>query len=383
MLRFSTCIATFFIVFAIHPGNLHAEEAAEVSMPPPQVAAHLSVQSTDRFQNRPVEAEVFIDYKLVGKTPFEVDLEPGVHDLRVAADGYEPFVRRLTLDPKQMLPIHAQFDAGDGSVEFQASVPGAELIINRANPMMLPIRIGDLPEGVHSWEISAIGYEPHKGKLEFEKGRNLFIYTEMTSSAGVAEFESSPEGADIYMDSRDDGSIGQTPLRLEDVDADDHMVLLSKKGYATVLRSMDTSLGNKGDVHAAMSKSGAEVTIRTSVPGSQIYLRGFKIGEGSRTSIEKLEEGIYDISIRSDSHKPIYTEIHIPNKGRLLYDAELVGKESPEVSKLHVRTPLLERWYFWAGVGGVATASGVTGFLAYLSLQPEPAEKGDVIVPLP
>ena len=85
-------------------------------------AAPEAITETALIIESPVTAEVFVDNIPAGQTPLTLDVEVGKHTVRIAADGFDPFVRRVTVVDGQPTTLKADLIEGGGTVEFQASI---------------------------------------------------------------------------------------------------------------------------------------------------------------------------------------------------------------------------------------------------------------------
>lgn len=330
--------------------------------------------------NAPVTAEVFVDNKPAGQTPLQFPVAAGAHTVRVAADGFDPFVRRVTVIEGQAANLNADLMEGGGTVEFQASVSPATLVLDDGE-MILPIRLNELSEGDHKWTIRATGYENATGTFTLSKGKNVFIYETLESSRGKVLIESNPVDATVYLDGE---NVGLTPINMENVDSGVHSVLISKKGYAKTFRTMDNTLGNKGVVKASMSKMGAKVKIKTKNKTAKVYVEDHLVGTGKNVRIGLVEQGNYDVRIVTDGNKTLQSDIHIPPSGKVKFVATLIpneGSGTPSLSKKGAQKSI--NWALWGGVavGSAAVAGGSVLFIQ--SMETEEAPSGDAIISLP
>ncbi|MBM74845.1 MAG: hypothetical protein CMK59_05555 [Proteobacteria bacterium] len=330
----------------------------------------------------PVPSDVYIDHKIVGKTPLNLPLDIGEHSVRISTRGYTPFVRKVVIEPGQSLELQADMSANEGSVEFQSPAPGAKVILDRKPAAILPIRLTDVTTGTHRYVITAPGHEPYKGTFSFSNGQNLYFYSELESSAGLASITSRPEGSSVYFNTIEE-EVGLTPLKLESLEPAPYKVLIRQRGYSSVIREMDTSLGDKGDLKAKLPKKGGRIHFKTNLSNAEVYVHGFMIGKGKRVRTPSLEKGLYELEIRADNMKPATTSLNIENGESYRFKTTLSEKDGGVPSNITEVPPLTARWYFWAGIGGAAVAGGTSSFLLYKSLQPEPQESGDVPVTLP
>lgn len=328
----------------------------------------------------PVTAEVFVDNEPAGQTPLSLDLDGGKHTVRIAADGFDPFVRRVTVVEGSTTTLKADFIAGGGTVEFQASVSPATLVLDDGE-MILPIRLNELSEGDHTWEIKATGYESVSGKFTLAKGKNIFIYETLESSRGKVLIESNPANSTVYLDGVE---VGLTPLSMENVDAGVHSVMIEQNRYAKAFRTMDNTLGNKGVVKASMSKMGAKVNIKTKSKDAQVYIEDHLVGTGKTVNVGLVEKGNYNVRIISEGHKTLQSDIHIPASGKVKFVANLIPNEASGMPSLAKKGGGVDiNWALWGGVlvGSAATAGGTIAILQ--SMETEPAPSGDAVISLP
>ena len=247
--------------------------------------------------------------------------------------------------------------------------------------MILPIRLNELSEGDHKWEIRATGYETVKGQFSLVKGKNIFIYETLESSMGKVLIESNPPDSIVYLDGE---NVGLTPLNMENVDAGVHSVVIEHKRYAKAFRTMDNTLGNKGVVKASMSKMGAKVNIKTKSKTAKVYIEDHLVGSGKSVRVGLVEKGNYNIRIVSDGHKTLESDIHIPATGKVKFIANLISSEDSGMPSLVKKGAAREiNWALWGGValGSAATAGGTIAILQ--SLKTEPAPSGDAVISLP
>ena len=348
--------------------------AKEADAPPEEAEGRL------QFNSPMPGAQVYINNQLIGTTPMKTTLPPGPHTIRITADGFDPFVRRVDVEANQNQSINAELIPGRGTVEFLANTRGAKVIIDGRREWPLPVRLSDIAPGSYRFEIQAPGHDSLTGEFQFSTGRNVFIYEELVSSLGKVEIVSKPDGAVVFLDGE---QVGVTPLQLNDVPAARHVVRLEMDNRATVFRTLDTSDGSRGHLEARIPDSGAALKIRTGSEDSEVRLEGHLIGTGPVVAIDDLERGFYDIEVSRDGYKSATSRLDVPASGILIYEADFREPDANSASRLLPVTPLVQRWTFWTATGAGAAAVGVGGFLIWRALQPEPIPEGDYVVTLP
>jgi hypothetical protein len=374
-------IATLFSTVALAQQSPATDESTQDESTPGQTeTATLPVSASTLVVESPVVAEVFVDNQPAGQTPLTLNIDPGKHTVRISADGFDPFVRRVTVIDGQTAQLTADLMEGGGTVEFQASVSPATLILDDGE-MILPIRLNELSEGDHKWEIRATGYETAKGQFTLVNGKNVFIYETLDSSLGKVLIESNPLDATVFLDGE---NIGLTPISMENVDSGVHSVVIAKKGYAKAFRSMDNTLGNKGIVKASMSKMGAKVRIKTQSKDANVYIEDHLVGTGKNVRVGLVEKGNYNVRIVSDGYKTLQSNIHIAPSGKVKFSASLVANDDsgmPSLTKKGAQKSI--NWTLWGSVALGSTAAAAGTILFAQSQETEPAPSGDAVISLP
>ena len=321
-------------------------------------------------------ATVYVDHQQVGPAPLTTFLPEGVHMVRVVANGFDPWVRRIDLRAGTTADISAQLIAGKGTVEFSAHPSGAELVLNGRDSYPTPVRLSDLEPGDYTYKITAPFMEPVEGRFTFRAGENLLFDETLESSQGRFEIQTTPAGAHVALDGVDRGV---SPLSLEGIEPGEHAVRLDLEDHATQFRVVDTTDGSKGVVEVTMKEEGGRLKVKTHRADATVLLDGMSLGTGTSVQIARLARGRYDLRVEAPGAEPAEGRITIGEKRGATWRAHL----EPTDSALAEQRPLLTRWTFWTavGLGGGAAATG--GWLAWQAAQPEPLPEGDITVNLP
>lgn len=315
-------------------------------------------------------AEVYVDGALLGKAPLTKYLAVGTHQLRVVADRHDPFVRKIEIAADKTVEIQATLTPGNGTLEFTGP-PGARLFVDGADRGELPIRIPSPGAGKRTWRVEAPKHEPAEGVLDVVAGKNYLLDVPMRSSRGVFVVETTPAGATVLLDGTD---VGKTPLRLENVEPGLHVVVVSHPETAGIVRTVDTSDGSRGEVKATLPKSGATVEVSTGSADARVFVNGAPFGMGQKVVIGPIEKSKLQIRVELGG-RAVEDTVAVPARGTVAL--RVSGDELAE------RKPLVQRWGFWAAVGGAAVAGGATAAAVAVATAPEPPPTGETVVELP
>lgn len=321
-------------------------------------------------------AQVHVDYEPVGEVPVTRYLPPGSYLIRVSADGYEPFVRKVDVRSNTTTSVNAELVAGGGTVEFVVRPAGAQVELNGQAVGKAPIRVASMPAGDYRYKVSLPGYEAVEGRFTQNPGGNPLFVVALESSRGRFEVQTRPEGAQVWLDG---ALVGETPLRLQEVPPGVHTVLVGYPGSAWVLREVDTSDGSKGEIDASLAETGTLLTLNTQRADAELLLAGVPVATGRQVEV-LLTRGDWPLAVRSGG-ETLETTLTVPLTGHLLYKVRWA--EDGEAARLIELAPLVQRWTFWAAVGAGAGAAAGTSALLARALAPEPPPSGDIVVTLP
>jgi hypothetical protein len=315
-------------------------------------------------------AEVWLDGAVVGKAPLTKYLPAGVHQLRVVADRFDPFVRRVELVADRTLEVQATLVPGTGTVEFTGPA-GATLILGKTPRGALPIRLPSPGAGNLAWKVEAPGKEPAEGVLAVVAGRNHLVDVKLEDSAGVFVVKSRPAGAAVRLDGND---VGVTPLKLTGIPADKHVVEVRLDGHALAIRNVDTTGGKRAEIDIPLATRGGRLVVRTGRPDGAVRVNDALVGTGPEVIVDPIEAGRVRVSVDAPD---LAAKAQVQVEARDSHVLRVNGADLVPV------VPFTRRWVFWAGLGVAAAGGGVAAALAAVANQPAPPPDGAVVVDLP
>ncbi len=338
--------------------------------------AHAQASGVLKVNANVEQALVHVGSELMGPAPLTREIAPGRYMVRVTADGFDPYVRQITVSSGQTATVGAKLSIGGGSADFMADPDGATVEINgKDTGLQTPTRLSALSDGRYRYRILKPGYEPVEGEFEIKNFNNPLISATLQSSSGRFEITSDPPGAIVFVDGQERG---ETPLTLDGVSPGMHQVGVRMNGYALLVREVDTSDGSKGSVSARLKKEGGKLTVKTADAQATVMVNGVPVGTGKSVSV-KVTRGSYLVDVQAPGMAPAVGSAKVPVKGSVLYKAEL----APKKSALTQSTPLTRRWTFWTGVGLGVAAVGTGSAVAVAATRPDPPPSGDVALTLP
>ena len=330
---------------------------------------------TLRIRSTPSGARVWVDHVEVGRTPLLYDVAEGEHTVRIAADFHAPYSTTARVSARRTRPVTAELQRGAGTVEIDTDIDGAQVTIRTRDFDQFPLRLTGLSEANYQYRVTAPGYEPIEDSFSWEDGQNVYIWLEMQSSAGRFTVQTDPSGATVFLDGED---IGPSPIELEGVEQGAHLVRIVQRGYADLLRVVDTSDGSNGDLELTLVKQGARVMIRTGNSDAVLLMDGVEIGTGRRIVFPRLERGRYAFEVKAPGQRTASNRVVVPARGFVRMAARLRAEDSRRRSTLDRLKPFYAHWAFWSAVGVTAGGATTGGVMYHNAIQPIPITDDDV-----
>jgi len=252
------------------------------------------------------DAIVTIDESLVGKAPYgPVELEPGVHSVRVEAERFLPFtdiVDVTGLDKFERL--HVQLTPRWAEVEVRSEPPGA-LIYSGDNEVGVTPAIIELLEGTHDLTVSKNGYSAWDGNVVAEPnvGQTLPLIRLQPADARLL-VNTIPRGANVTVNGR---YRGQSPLTLSLTPDVDYQIGMSKAGYGVTSRSLRLESAASESITVDLSARVGTVNINVEPADATVYVDGRARGTGN--TIVRLSSAPHRIEIKRQGFRDWSTTI--------------------------------------------------------------------------
>lgn len=182
----------------------------------------------------PEGAEVRVDDRSLGRTPIELELTAGERKLEVALPGYNAWSDRIMVvaDMPQNLGSIVLSPA-DARVSVVSTPGDASVSVDGEYAGRTPVSLRLSPGRPHAISVAKPGYETASRELSFAADSNQRLDLELAAIFGEVDVQSSPEGAEIWVDDR---LVGTTPTRLK-LMAVSHDIEVRSDGFATERRS--------------------------------------------------------------------------------------------------------------------------------------------------
>jgi hypothetical protein len=126
-------------------------------------------------------ARVYVDGKLVGKTPIEkpVPLRPGKHKLKATKAGHSTLELEFSIRAGKKTEMSVELLPFSGLVKFSANVEGAEVYVDNNMIGHIPL-IRDVVAGDHKVLILKEGYNDFSSDINVKAGEKMFVEGKLT-----------------------------------------------------------------------------------------------------------------------------------------------------------------------------------------------------------
>lgn len=231
------------------------------------VNAALSPQQTTgslRVTSSPSGAEVFVDEIYRGYSPLSVGaLSSGSHTVRLHLSGYQDYSTRVSVSSGSETVVSAslvpvlQPSTGDILV---SSVPDGASIYLDGNYRGITLKgnafdIPGISPGIHTVALQKDGYQDYSATVGVTAGSTSTVSAILNpgarpASTGSITIQSSPSGADAYVDNVYKGI---TPLTVTDVSPGSRVVTLELIGYTKGQYTIQVDAGQSVQVFGTLT----------------------------------------------------------------------------------------------------------------------------------
>lgn len=186
------------------PGCISQEISWNVEDARPQaVTANLSSNmGTLDIQSAPNNANVFLDGKPRGKTPFSEKIEQGEHKIRVELKGYNTHEQNVIVTKDSKKDVSVTLQLLPGSLSVKTNPPGASVTLNNQQYQNSPVEIKNLLPGNYKLKIEKEGYDPVEKDVKITAGEPSDVIISLDSNWGGIDLVANPPGVTIYIDGR-------------------------------------------------------------------------------------------------------------------------------------------------------------------------------------
>ncbi|MEJ2292864.1 MAG: PEGA domain-containing protein [Deinococcales bacterium] len=186
-----------------------------------------------------------------------------------------------------------------GNLRIDSTPQGARAYVDGNFVGTTPTNFGTHP-GRHDVRITLDGYEPFQSSVDLRPGETQSVRAQLrpVRRTGTVSFDSSPRGANVYLDGN---YVGSTPTGRMNVDAGSHTARFSLQGYRDAQVSFRLSSGEDRQVSARLQRASGTLLIQANVGGALVFVDGRQVGtipSGSgRLTVPNLDPGQHELTL--------------------------------------------------------------------------------------
>ncbi len=154
------------------------------------------------LDSEPDAAEIEIDGKTYGNTPFKDFLEQGQHNIRLTKNGYKPYEKVVTVNRDETTEVTAQMEMLPGSLAIESEPTGAALFINGVDYGVTPYKRDVIEAGDYTVRLSKGGYDTLEQTVTVHPGEPMNRTFTLDSNLGSIVLSVNPPGMNIYLDGK-------------------------------------------------------------------------------------------------------------------------------------------------------------------------------------
>lgn len=152
--------------------------------------------------SKPDGADVEIDGKTYGTTPFKESLEQGQHKIRLTRNGYKPYEKIVTVKRNELTPVNVTMEMLPGSLSIDSDPTGAALFINDIDYGVTPYQREAIEAGDYAIRLVKEGFDPFEQTITVHPGEPMTRTFTLDANTGTIVLSVNPPGINIYLDGK-------------------------------------------------------------------------------------------------------------------------------------------------------------------------------------
>ena len=180
-----------------------------------------------RLSSIPAGAAVKVDGRPLGRTPTELELAAGTHDIEISAERYKTWRDRVEVVAGQPVALpEVRLEPADGRLAIRSRPAGASVLVDGRYAGQTPVEVDVGPGKEHEIQLSKTGYERANQKVAVASGEVKGLDLLLTAQEGVVHFKVDPADAELFVNGTGRGKV-PVELRLPAVE---HDIEIRKEG---------------------------------------------------------------------------------------------------------------------------------------------------------
>lgn len=191
---------------------------------------------------KPRDAQVTIDSQTYGEIKSDLTLAAGTHQLKVAKEGYHPYISEIVLSEETQLEVEVELKPILTSLKVTSEPPGASVIVDGKDKGKTPLTLKEVGFGRHEVAVRLGGHEKFQKTVDVNSDKALEVSAKLVELPGAITITSVPQGAKLKVN----GEVkGHTPTTVNGLDAGEYTITLSLDGYQVLQDKVTVKAGEE------------------------------------------------------------------------------------------------------------------------------------------
>lgn len=157
------------------------------------------------IKSEPSEANLYINDKPRGQTPFSEEIEEGEFNIRVEKSGYAIHEEAVVLARGKQKEINVRLQILPGTLTVKSIPVGASLFLDDLQCENTPATITDLSSGTYKVRCELRGYDSGTRDVTVSPGQHTEVTIQLDSNLGGLDLLVNPPGVTVYVDGEKKG----------------------------------------------------------------------------------------------------------------------------------------------------------------------------------
>jgi tetratricopeptide (TPR) repeat protein len=267
-------------------------------------------------ESEPIGAQVILDGKERGRTPFLAPLDKGRHELVLKLEGHREVGTDFTMPADRDLSIRLDLPVGQGTgshLTLTSFPSGATVAIDGKEIGITPWS-GDMRPGNHKVAVVASGFLKEERVVQMHPNRDSDVTFALNRQPGPGKLqvETEPPEAAVSIDGQ---QVGTSPFS-GPVPPGDHVLEVSSEGYKTIQQQLTIDPGQQLSLKLALQQASAGrvpplIAIASDPQGAQLFVDGRLVGITPKKA--RSTPGPHEIKLALDGYVTRTGKINLPD----------------------------------------------------------------------
>jgi hypothetical protein len=280
------------------------------------------VPSGDLFvTSNPSGAIVEVNDQVMGPTPLQKSGVPaGPLLVVIRKDGFETDRQSVTLSSGNRAVVESTLRPLQGLVLVESTPPGAAVTLGDAFVGTTPVALHTVPLGQHRARLVLAGFRDKEIEFKVENRIPQRVVVDMTSTSGSLVVDSTPIGATVFVDGRNEGP---TPASISKVPEGQRDIVVQMPGYEPYRATVTVMPGEAARVDASLTPLPGGLGVVTIPNAARIYINGEFKGVAP-INLPDIPPGAYSVRAELRGHAEESRTVNIGRGERLIEEFRLV-----------------------------------------------------------